>query len=161
MCGRMDHCLLCGGYGRQRDRITDIRAAVRSVRVQNPDRLDDGDRAICTPRVPRRILDVAAWSRNLGHRHGRPRVNHSRGRRAEVPIQRRASAFGLFTAGYGVSWFAGSALIGILYDFSVPGAIAFCIVAELAAVPIFIWVGRRYDMVVVATPKQRDESSSH
>lgn len=78
-----------------------------------------------------------------------------------VPIQRRASAFGLFTAGYGVSWFAGSALIGILYDFSVPGAIAFCIVAELAAVPIFIWVGRRYDMVVVATPKQRDESSSH
>jgi MFS family permease len=39
-----------------------------------------------------------------------------------VPMQRRASAFGMFTAGYGVSWFAGSAMIGILYDLSVPSA---------------------------------------
>jgi MFS family permease len=62
-----------------------------------------------------------------------------------VPVQRRASAFGLFTAGYGVFWFAGSAAIGILYDASVTAAIAFCLAAELAAVPIFIRVGRQYD----------------
>src|SRR5205823_12085185 len=29
-----------------------------------------------------------------------------------VPIQRRASAYGLFTAGYGIAWFLGSAAIG-------------------------------------------------
>lgn len=62
-----------------------------------------------------------------------------------VPTQRRASAFGLFTAGYGVSWFLGSALIGILYDWSVEATIAFCVVFQLAAVPIFIWVGRHSD----------------
>ena len=61
-----------------------------------------------------------------------------------VPAERRASAFGLFTAGYGVFWFLGSAVIGILYDVSLPATVAFCVVAELAAVPIFIWVGRRY-----------------
>jgi hypothetical protein len=61
-----------------------------------------------------------------------------------VPVERRASAFGLFTAGYGVFWFLGSAAIGILYDLSLPATIAFCVVAELAAVPIFIWVGRRH-----------------
>ena len=61
-----------------------------------------------------------------------------------VPAERRASAFGLFTAGYGVFWFLGSAVIGILYDVSLPATVAFCIVAEFAAVPIFIRVGRRY-----------------
>jgi MFS family permease len=59
-----------------------------------------------------------------------------------VPLHRRASAFGLFTAGYGVSWFLGSAVIGILYDASVSAAICFCILMQLAATPIFIAVGR-------------------
>src|ERR1700730_3530362 len=59
-----------------------------------------------------------------------------------VPIERRASAFGSFTAGYGVFWFLGSAAIGLLYDLSLPLMIAFCVVAELAAVPIFIWFDR-------------------
>ena len=61
-----------------------------------------------------------------------------------VPAQRRASAFGLFTAGYGIFWFLGSATIGILYDVSLPATVAFCVAAELAAVPFFIWVGRQH-----------------
>jgi predicted MFS family arabinose efflux permease len=61
-----------------------------------------------------------------------------------VPPGRRASAVGLFTAGYGVLWFAGSAAIGILYDVSLAATIAFCVVAELAAVPIFVLVSRRH-----------------
>jgi len=61
-----------------------------------------------------------------------------------VPPQRRASAFGLFTAGYGVFWFLGSVAIGVLYDISLPATVAFCVAAELAAVPIFIWVGRQH-----------------
>jgi len=69
-----------------------------------------------------------------------------------VPMRRRASAFGLFTAGYGVFWFVGSAAIGLLYDLSVPAAIAFCVAAELAAVPIFIRVGRHYDANVLRAP---------
>ena len=60
-----------------------------------------------------------------------------------VPIYRRASAYGLFTAGYGFAWFAGSAAIGILYDRSVTAATVFCVVTQLAAVPVFIAVGRR------------------
>ena len=62
-----------------------------------------------------------------------------------VSPRRRASAFGTFTAGYGVFWFIGSAIIGILYDLSVPAVIAFCVVTQLAAIPIFILVGRRSD----------------
>jgi len=60
-----------------------------------------------------------------------------------VSTRRRASAFGTFTAGYGVFWFLDSTVIGILYDLSVPAVIVFCMVTQLAAVPVFIWVGRR------------------
>jgi MFS family permease len=59
-----------------------------------------------------------------------------------VSARRRASAFGMFTAGYGIFWFLGSAAIGILYDVSVPVVIAFCVITQLAAVPIFLLVGR-------------------
>ena len=64
-----------------------------------------------------------------------------------VPPQRRASAYGLFTAGYGVFWFLGSAVIGILYDISLPALIAFSLVVELAAIPLFILVGRQPRLV--------------
>jgi Major Facilitator Superfamily len=60
-----------------------------------------------------------------------------------VPQARRASAYGLFTAGYGIAWFAGSALMGVLYDVAFPALLAFSIVAELAAIPLFVIVWRR------------------
>jgi MFS family permease len=59
-----------------------------------------------------------------------------------VPASRRASAFGLFTAGYGVAWFVGSVAIGALYDFSLPLPVAFCVIIDLAAVPAFVAVRR-------------------
>ena len=61
-----------------------------------------------------------------------------------VPMQRRASAYGLFTAGYGIFWFLGSALIGILYSISLPVVIGFSLVVELAAIPLFILVRRQF-----------------
>lgn len=60
-----------------------------------------------------------------------------------VPPQRRASAYGLFTGGYGVFWFLGSALIGILYGISLPALIAFSVLAEIAAIPLFFLVSRQ------------------
>jgi predicted MFS family arabinose efflux permease len=60
-----------------------------------------------------------------------------------VPPERRASAYGLFTAGYGLCWFLGSAAIGILYDRSIPATIVLCVVLELAAIPFFVVVRNR------------------
>lgn len=37
-----------------------------------------------------------------------------------VSKQMRGSAYGIFNAGYGIAWFLGSWLIGILYDVSIP-----------------------------------------
>ncbi|MGN6097319.1 MAG: MFS transporter [Bosea sp. (in: a-proteobacteria)] len=60
-----------------------------------------------------------------------------------VPVHRRASAFGLFTAGYGLFWFLGSAAIGALYEVSLAATVVFCVATQIAAVPIFVLVGRR------------------
>ncbi|HEV2729014.1 MAG TPA: MFS transporter [Terriglobales bacterium] len=60
-----------------------------------------------------------------------------------VPQQRRPSAYGIFTAGYGVCWFIGSVIIGRLYDVSVFALIVFSVLAQLAAIPIFVIVKKR------------------
>lgn len=59
-----------------------------------------------------------------------------------VPQGRVASAYGLFNLGYGIAWFAGSAVIGVLYDISIPALVVFSVVAELAAIPIFLRLRR-------------------
>ena len=63
-----------------------------------------------------------------------------------VPPERRPSAYGLFTAGYGISWFLGSAAIGFLYDVSVEAAVLFCIATGVASLPFFFAVRRRTGM---------------
>jgi MFS family permease len=62
-----------------------------------------------------------------------------------VSPDRRASAYGLFTAGYGICWFLGSTVMGVLYDRSVTATIVFNVVTQLAAIPIFVVVRRRYE----------------
>jgi MFS family permease len=59
-----------------------------------------------------------------------------------VSRDKRATAYGIFNTGYGVFWFLGSALIGILYDFSIPYLIAFSVAAQLASVPLLLMVKR-------------------
>lgn len=59
-----------------------------------------------------------------------------------VPQRRRSSAYGIFTAGYGISWFIGSVLLGILYDLWIPGVVILSVALQLVAVPIFIKLRR-------------------
>jgi predicted MFS family arabinose efflux permease len=57
-----------------------------------------------------------------------------------VPVQRRPSAYGIFTGIYGLFWFIGSVIIGRLYDVSLSALLAFSVAAQLAAIPIFFVV---------------------
>ena len=59
-----------------------------------------------------------------------------------VPIDRRATGYGIFHAGFGLFWFLGSALMGILYDLSLTALIAFSVIMQLGAIPIFLWLSR-------------------
>ena len=60
-----------------------------------------------------------------------------------VSPERRPSAYGLFTAAYGIAWFLGSAAIGFLYDLSIQAAVIFCVATGAASLPFFFAVRRR------------------
>lgn len=57
-----------------------------------------------------------------------------------APRDRRGTAFGLFHTIFGVAWFIGSALLGIIYDHSVIGVAVLSLVLQLLALPILFAV---------------------
>jgi MFS family permease len=60
-----------------------------------------------------------------------------------VSPDRRAFAYGLFTGIYGTAWVLGSVVIGVLATVSLGGLVAFCVITELAAIPLILIVRRR------------------
>ncbi|MES2219082.1 MAG: MFS transporter [Pseudomonadota bacterium] len=56
-----------------------------------------------------------------------------------VPMNKRGSAYGIFNTGYGICWFLGSFLMGVIYDISIPSLVIFSILIQLLAVPL-LWV---------------------
>jgi predicted MFS family arabinose efflux permease len=88
------------------------------------------------------LVGVSLWGLGMG-------VHESIIPAAVAPMvapDRRASAYGLFTAAYGISWFAGSTVIGALFGISLGVVVAFAIVTQLAAIPLIIMVRRRTAM---------------
>lgn len=57
--------------------------------------------------------------------------------------KRRGTAFGLFHTIFGIAWFAGSTLLGMIYDHSVVGVAVLSFVLQLLAVPILFAVATR------------------
>lgn len=57
-----------------------------------------------------------------------------------APIDKRATGYGIFNTGFGISWFAGSFIMGILYDTSPLSLIIFSITTQLASIPLIILI---------------------
>jgi predicted MFS family arabinose efflux permease len=55
-----------------------------------------------------------------------------------VSSEKRSTAFGVFDTGYGIAWFAGSAMMGRLYDESRFALVIFSVVTQLVSLPIFL-----------------------
>jgi len=62
----------------------------------------------------------------------------------QVPRDRRATGYGIFNAGFGLAWFAGSALMGLLYDSSIVSLVVFSTAAQLASFPFLLKSKIRY-----------------
>lgn len=86
------------------------------------------------------LLGMVIWGVGLGAQESVMRAAIA----PMVAATRRGTAYGLFNTGYGLAWFAGSAVMGILYDVSVPALVAFSMLAQLAAVPILFHLHRRH-----------------
>ncbi|MGB9836700.1 MAG: MFS transporter [Candidatus Saccharicenans sp.] len=57
-----------------------------------------------------------------------------------IPGGRRGTAYGLFHSIFGLAWFLGSALMGLLYEKKLLAMVGFSLVAQVAAALIFLFV---------------------
>jgi hypothetical protein len=84
------------------------------------------------------IASVACWATGLGAQDACLRS----GIATVVSMNKRGSAFGAFNGVFGVMWFLGSVAMGLLYSRSLTGLVAFGIVAQLGAAPMFFYLRR-------------------
>jgi MFS family permease len=82
------------------------------------------------------LVGMALWGVGMGAQESIMRAAIA----GMVPIDRRSTAYGIFNAGFGLFWFLGSALMGVLYDVSIPSLIIFSVVMQLASVPLFFLI---------------------
>ena len=85
------------------------------------------------------IVGIALWGVGMGAQESIIRAVVA----DIVPAQRRGTGYGIFNAGYGICWFLGSMLMGLLYDISIPVLMAFSVLAQLASVPLLISVRKK------------------
>jgi len=79
------------------------------------------------------IASVACWATGLGAQDACLRS----GIATVVSMNKRGSAFGAFNGVYGVMWFVGSMVMGLLYSRSMMGLVVFGIAAQVAAAAMF------------------------
>lgn len=60
-----------------------------------------------------------------------------------ISRDKRGTAFGLFDAIFGITWFAGSWLMGVLYERSINGLVLFSVLVQLLALPLLIAAAAR------------------
>jgi len=89
-----------------------------------------------TPGYPRRFcgggVGMVCWGIGTGAQESVMRATIAQ----LAPRDRRATAFGIFNAVYGIAWFAGSVLLGILYDRSIAGVVIAPTGLQAAALPV-------------------------
>ena len=79
------------------------------------------------------VIAVLLWATGLGVQDASLRAGIAQ----VVSMNKRGTAFGTFNGVYGVAWFAGSSIMGVLYGFSITALVVFGVVAQLIAAGMF------------------------
>ncbi|BBD57925.1 hypothetical protein NIES2109_06930 [Nostoc sp. HK-01] len=82
------------------------------------------------------LLGIAFWGIGMGAQESILKAAIA----GLVPKNKRATAYGIFSTGYGFAWFLGSTLMGVLYDRSITLLVIFSTATQLLAIPFFVWV---------------------
>lgn len=84
--------------------------------------------------VPMLLIGVALWGVGMGAQESILKAAVT----SMVPKASRATGYGVFECSFGAFWFLGSWLMGVLYDVSIPAMIVVSVIAQLAAIPLYI-----------------------
>ena len=89
--------------------------------------------------VPALLVGIALWGVGMGAQESILRAAVT----GMVPKASRATGYGIFECSFGAFWFLGSWLLGVLYEISIPAMIAVSVLAQLAAIPLYIASSRQ------------------
>ncbi len=82
------------------------------------------------------VIGVMLWGIGMGAQESIMRAGI-----AELsPANKRASAYGIFSTGFGFAWFLGSAAMGILYDINIVYLVLFSVLFQLFSMPFFFMI---------------------
>ena len=84
--------------------------------------------------VPVLLIGVALWGVGMGAQESILKAAVA----GMVPKASRATGYGVFECSFGVFWFLGSWALGALYDVSLPAMAAVSVLAQLAAIPLYL-----------------------
>ena len=83
--------------------------------------------------VPMLLFGIVLWGSGMGAQESILKAAVT----TMVPKSSRATGYGIFEFSFGVFWFLGSWLMGVLYDFSIPAMVFVSVAAQLVAVPLY------------------------
>lgn len=89
--------------------------------------------------IPMLLIGIALWGVGMGAQESILKAAVT----SMVPKASRATGYGVFECSFGVFWFLGSWLLGVLYDLSIPAMIAVSVIAQLAAIPFYIYSSKQ------------------
>ena len=84
--------------------------------------------------MPALLLGVALWGVGMGAQESILKASVA----SMVPKSSRATGYGIFECSFGIFWFLGSWLLGILYDTNLAAMIIVSVCAQLAAIPLYV-----------------------
>lgn len=94
---------------------------------------------VFSSRAPLVAAGMALWGIGMGAQESIARAAVA----GLVSADRRATGYGVFNTGYGLAWFVGSSLMGLLYGWSLPALVGFSILAQAASLPFLYAVHKR------------------
>ncbi|MDD4369730.1 MAG: MFS transporter [Anaerostipes sp.] len=85
--------------------------------------------------VPLVLIGIVLWGVGMGAQESILKAAVT----TMVPKASRATGYGIFECSFGVFWFLGSWLLGVLYDISIPAMIIVSVLAQLLSIPFYIY----------------------
>ena len=89
--------------------------------------------------TPMLLIGIALWGIGMGAQESILKAVVT----SMVPKHCRGTGYGIFECAFGVFWFLGSWIMGVLYDLSIPAMVAVSVIAQLSAIPLYLASDRK------------------
>lgn len=89
--------------------------------------------------IPMLLIGIALWGIGMGAQESILKAVVT----SMVLKHCRATGYGIFECAFGVFWFLGSWIMGVLYDLSIPAMVAVSVIAQLSAIPLYLASDRK------------------